>query len=78
MLTHCVSDGVHFSMCLKVPDSPLEQRPENLLLYLYQEGEKKRGQASKVARAVRATFIHPSDASARTVLAGEVKKAWQL
>jgi hypothetical protein len=54
-----------FSMRLKVPDSPLKQRPENPLLYLYQEGEKKRGQASKVVRAIRATLIHPSDTSAR-------------
>jgi hypothetical protein len=42
-----------------------KQRSGNPLLYLYQEGEKKRGQASKVARAVRATIIHPSNASAR-------------
>jgi hypothetical protein len=45
---------------------------------LYQEGEKKRGQASKVARAIRATIIHPADASASTAFAGEVEKARQL
>jgi hypothetical protein len=59
----------------KAHDRPVNQRPENLLLYLNKEGEKKRGQASKVARAIRATLIHPSDASASTVLAGEVRKA---
>ena len=32
---------------LKAHVSPLKQRPENLLLYLYQEGEKKRGQAAE-------------------------------
>jgi len=46
-------------------DRSVKQRPENLLLYLYQEGEKKRGQAKGFARAIRATIIHPSDASAR-------------
>jgi len=32
---------------LKAHVSPLGQRPENPLLYLYQEGEKKRGQAAE-------------------------------
>jgi hypothetical protein len=59
---------------LIVRDGFVKQRPENPLLYLYQEGEKKRGQASKVARAVRVTLIRPSDASASTVLAGVVRK----
>ena len=63
---------------LIIRDGFVKQRPENPLLYLYQEGEKKRGQASKVARAIRATIIHPSDASASTALAGVVKKDWQL
>jgi len=45
---------------------------------LYQEGEKKRGQDGKFARAIRATDIHPADASASTALAGEVEKARQL
>ena len=44
---------------LKDPAWFLKQRPENLLLYLKQEGEKKRGQAGKVARAIRATIFTP-------------------
>ena len=64
-------------MRLKVPDSPLKQRPENLLLYLLQEGVKKRRQASKVARVIRATLIHPSVASASTVHAREAREVRQ-
>ena len=47
------------TLSMKDPAGFVKQRPENPLLYLYQEGEKKRGQASKVARAVRATIFTP-------------------
>jgi hypothetical protein len=44
------------------------------VLQWYQEGEKKRGQAGKVARAIRATIFTPLNASASTVLAGVARK----
>jgi hypothetical protein len=59
---------------LIVRDGFVKQRPENPLLYLYQEGEKERVQARRLARTVRVTLIHPSDALASTVLAGVVRK----
>jgi hypothetical protein len=40
--------------------------------------KRREGKPQRFARAIRVTLIHPSDASASTALAGEVKKAWQL
>ena len=42
---------------LIVRDGFVKQRPGNPLLYLYQEGEMKRGQAKGFARAIRATIF---------------------
>jgi hypothetical protein len=42
------------------------------------KGEKKRGQAAKACQSHKGSDLHSFDASASTVLAGEVKKVWQL
>jgi len=47
--------------------------------YTYHRRVKRReGKPQRFARATRATIFTPLDASASTVLAGEVRKAWQL
>jgi hypothetical protein len=40
--------------------------------------KRREGKPVRSARAIRATDIHPTDASASTALAGEVEKARQL
>jgi len=52
---------------------PVKQRPENLLLYLQQEGEKKRGQATEVYQSHKGNGLSPPDASASTVFAKAVR-----
>jgi len=54
------------------------QQGSNLEICSYtynQEGEKKRGQAAEVCQSHKGNDLHPSDASASTVLAGVVRKA---
>jgi hypothetical protein len=56
-----------------------KQRSGNLWLYLITGGRKEERVIRRgIARAMRATGIHPTDASASTALAGEVERARQL
>jgi hypothetical protein len=40
--------------------------------------KRREGKPQRFARAIRATIFTTLDASASTVLAGEVRKTWQL
>ena len=45
---------------LESDDGPVRQRPGNLLLYLKQEGENKRGQATEICQSHKGNDLHPS------------------
>jgi len=47
-------------LCLESDDGVVRQRHGNLLLYLCQEGEKKRGQATEVCQSHKGNDLHPS------------------